>query len=64
MKGATDIIKNELASTATVRVKTVGYIEFEAIMQRTYDDIINGTPASKALESASSQLDAAWRKYR
>lgn len=64
MAGATDIIKHELAETATVRVKTTGYIEFEAIMQRTFDDIINGTPAAKALGSASSQLDAAWRKYR
>jgi ABC-type glycerol-3-phosphate transport system substrate-binding protein len=64
MSAATDIIKYELENTATVRVKTVGYIEFESIMQRTFGDIINGTPAAKALESASSELESAWRKYR
>jgi multiple sugar transport system substrate-binding protein len=64
MSGATDIIKYELGNTATVRVKTVGYIEFEAVMQRTFDDIINGTPADQALKTASSQLESAWAKYR
>jgi ABC-type glycerol-3-phosphate transport system substrate-binding protein len=64
MAGAADIIKYELANTATVRVKTAGYVEFEAIVTRMYDDIINGTPASKALSKASSDLDAAWAKYR
>jgi ABC-type glycerol-3-phosphate transport system substrate-binding protein len=64
MAGATDIIRYELENTATVRVKTVGYLEFEGIMIRTFDDIINGTPAERALGRASSELDAAWRKYR
>jgi multiple sugar transport system substrate-binding protein len=64
MTGATDIIKYELANTATVRVKTAGYIEFEGIMTRAFDDIINGTPASKALAKASSDLTAAWAKYQ
>jgi multiple sugar transport system substrate-binding protein len=64
MTGATDIIKYELANTATVRVKTAGYIEFESIMTRTFDDIINGTPASKALSKASSDLTSAWAKYQ
>jgi hypothetical protein len=47
-----------------VRVKTAGYIEFEGIMTRAFDDIINGTPASKALAKASSDLTAAWAKYQ
>jgi ABC-type glycerol-3-phosphate transport system substrate-binding protein len=64
MTGATDIIKYELANTATVRVKTAGYVEFEGIMTRAFDDIINGTPASKALSKASSDLTAAWAKYQ
>lgn len=64
MKGAADIIKYELENTATVRVKTAGYVEFEGIMTRTFDDIINGTPANKALSKASSDLNAAWAKYR
>jgi ABC-type glycerol-3-phosphate transport system substrate-binding protein len=64
MKGAADIIKYELANTATVRVKTAGYVEFESIMTRTFDDIINGTSAAKALSKASSDLTSAWAKYQ
>jgi multiple sugar transport system substrate-binding protein len=64
MKGAADIIKYELANTARVRVKTVGYVEFESIMTRTYDDIINGTDPKTALSKANSDLNAAWAKYR
>jgi multiple sugar transport system substrate-binding protein len=64
MTGAADIIKYELANTATVRVKTAGYVEFEGIMTRAFDDVINGTPADKALSKASSDLTAAWAKYK
>jgi multiple sugar transport system substrate-binding protein len=64
MKGAVDILKYELANTAVVRLKTVGYVEFEDIMGKAFGDIVNGTPAQQALERASGQLDAAWKKYR
>lgn len=64
MKGAAAIIKYELAHSATTRLKTVGYIEFESIMTTAYDDIIDGTPASSALQTASQQLAAAWAKYK
>jgi multiple sugar transport system substrate-binding protein len=47
-----------------VRLKTVGYVEFEDIIGKAFGDIINGTPAQQALTRASSQLDSAWKKYR
>lgn len=64
MKGAAKILQFELTHSATTRLKTVGYIEFESIMTTAYDDIINGTPASSALQTASQQLAAAWAKYK
>ena len=62
--GVVDLIKYELANTATLRLQTVGYVEFEDIMTTTFDDIINGTDASTALDSASSQLTDAWAKFQ
>lgn len=62
--GVVDLMKSELATTATLRLQTVGYVEFEDIMTKTFDDIINGTDAKTALASATTQLDDAWAKYR
>jgi multiple sugar transport system substrate-binding protein len=62
--GVVPLMKSELQNTATLRLKTVGYVEFEDIMTKTFDDIINGTDAKTALGSASSQLNDAWAKYR
>lgn len=64
MAGVVDLMKSELANTATLRLQTVGYVEFEDVMTKTFDDIINGTDAQTALASASTQLDDAWSKYR
>ncbi|MGL1133788.1 hypothetical protein ACSTLP_24180, partial [Vibrio parahaemolyticus] len=58
------LMKSELAKTATLRLQTVGYVEFEDVMTKTFDDIINGTDAKTALASASTQLEDAWSKYR
>ncbi|GHS84819.1 sugar ABC transporter substrate-binding protein [Actinomycetota bacterium] len=62
--GVVDLMKYELANTSTLRLQTVGYVEFEDIMTTTFDDIINGTDAATALASASSQLDDAWAKFQ
>ncbi|WP_223694082.1 ABC transporter substrate-binding protein [Leifsonia poae] len=62
--GVVDLMKSELAHTATLRLQTVGYVEFEDIMTKTFDDIINGADASTALTTATSQLTDAWAKYK
>lgn len=64
MAGAVELMKSELAHTATLRLQTVGYVEFEDIMTKTLDDIINGADAPTALKSASTDLAAAWAKYK
>lgn len=62
--GVVDLMKYELANTSTLRVQTVGYVEFEDIMTKTFSDIINGTDPSKALGAASTQLTDAWAKFK
>jgi ABC-type glycerol-3-phosphate transport system substrate-binding protein len=62
--GVVDLMKSDLSNTATLRLQNVGYVEFEDIMTKTFDDIINGTDAKTALTSASSQLTDTWAKYK
>lgn len=64
MAGAREILANEISETAVTRVKTVGYIEFEDIMGKTFADIINGTPAQDALDKANDDLTTTWAKYQ
>lgn len=61
---AAKIIDFETANTAVNRLSTVGYIEFEEILNRAFADIRNGSDAKAALESASTELETAWSKYR
>lgn len=62
--GVVDLIKYELANTSTLRVQTVGYVEFEDVMTKTFGDIINGTDAEEALTSANADLEDAWAKFQ
>ena len=64
MAGAVDLMKYELANTSALRLQTVGYVEFEDVMTRTFSDIINGAEVGAALASATAELDDAWAKYR
>ena len=61
---AAKIIDFETANTAVNRLSTVGYIEFEEILNRAFADIRNGSDAKKSLEAASKELESAWSKYR
>jgi multiple sugar transport system substrate-binding protein len=64
MAGSIDLMKSELAHTSIQRLQTVGYVEFEDVMTRTFSDIINGADTKKALQAASDELDSAWEKFR
>ena len=63
-QNAAKIIDFETSKTAVNRVQTVGYIEFESIMNQAFADIRNGTDAKTALDSAATQLTTAWKKYQ
>jgi ABC-type glycerol-3-phosphate transport system substrate-binding protein len=63
-KNAAAIIDYETSNTAVNRVATIGYIEFETIMNQAFADIRNGAAAQGTLEKASSELKTAWQKYQ
>jgi ABC-type glycerol-3-phosphate transport system substrate-binding protein len=62
--GVVDLMKSELANTSVLRLQTVGYVEFEDVMTKTFSDIINGTDASTALDTAAEDLTEAWAKFQ
>ena len=63
-KQAIAIIDYETANTAVNRVQTVGYVEFETIMNATFSDIRNGANVGKSLRDAASKLRRAWSIYK
>lgn len=63
-KNAAAIIDHETSKTAVNRVATVGYIEFETIMNQTFADIRNGADAKTSLDKATTSLKTAWQKYQ
>jgi len=64
MSGAVDLMQDELAKTATLRLQTVGYVEFEDVIGKSFSDIINGAEAKSTLDGAQDQLTSAWAKYK
>jgi multiple sugar transport system substrate-binding protein len=63
-KNAAAVIDFESSNTAVNRVPTIGYIEFETILNQAFADIRNGADPKTALDKASSELTTAWQKYR
>jgi len=63
-KNAAKIIDYETSNTAVNRVSTIGYIEFESILNQAFSDIRNGADAKTTLDKADSQLKTAWAKYK
>lgn len=63
MSGAREILEYQIPNTSIVRLKTVGYIEFEEIMGTAFADIINGSDVASTLKKASDELATAWSKY-
>lgn len=61
---AAKIIDFETSNTAVNRVPTIGYIEFETILNQAFADIRNGADAKTSLTNASDQLTTAWQKYQ
>jgi len=61
---AAKIINYETSNTAVNRVSTIGYIEFETIMNQAFADIRNGADAKTTLGKADTQLKTAWQKYQ
>lgn len=63
-KKAAKIIDYETSHTAVNRASTIGYIEFESILNQAFADIRNGADAATSLKKASEKLTTAWAKYK
>ena len=63
-KNAASIIDYETSHTAVNRVPTIGYIEFETILNQAFADIRNGAAPKPTLDRAANQLTTAWKKYQ
>ncbi|GIF14983.1 ABC transporter substrate-binding protein [Actinoplanes teichomyceticus] len=58
------IVRYALAGTSVSRPVTVGYVDFESVMNRAFADIRNGTDAAARLGQATGELTRALAKYR
>jgi multiple sugar transport system substrate-binding protein len=59
-----DIIRYALANTSVSRPVSVGYVDFESVMNKAFADIRNGTDPSARLQQATGEVDRALAKYR
>jgi multiple sugar transport system substrate-binding protein len=58
------IINNELAKNAVARPTSVGYVDFETVMNKALADIRNGTNPAQRLQQANGELQRAFDKYK
>ena len=54
---------NELTSSAVPRPSTPGFLEWESIANRAYEDIKNGADPRATLDQAAEEMDAQLAKY-
>lgn len=62
--GASTLISYETANTAVARPVSVGYVQFEEVMNRAFGDIRNGSDPKSRLDQATQQLNDAWAQLR
>ena len=56
LNGISDLVREELTKAAVHRPRSVGYIQFETIMNKAFEDIRNGAEAGAALDQASTDF--------
>jgi multiple sugar transport system substrate-binding protein len=59
-----DIIEQSLATTAVSRPVSVGYVDFESVINKAFADIRNGAEPAARLSQANGEIDRALAKYR
>jgi multiple sugar transport system substrate-binding protein len=59
-----DIVQYALATTSVSRPASVGYVDFESVMNKAFADIRNGSDATTRLNQAAGELNRALSKYR
>jgi multiple sugar transport system substrate-binding protein len=58
------IVENELNKNAVARPTSVGYVDFETIMNKAFADIRNGSDPTQRLQQATGELKRAFAKYQ
>lgn len=62
--GASILMASELANTAVHRPPSIGYVQFEDIMLRVFNDIRNGADPAKRLTAANSEVKRAFARLK
>ena len=62
--GVADLITSEIENTAVARPVSVGYVQFESLINKAFADIRNGADSGERLEQAQSQIEDAWSQLR
>lgn len=62
--GVADLITSEIENTAVARPVSVGYVQFESLINKAFGDIRNGADAGERLTQAQSQIEDAWSQLR
>ncbi|MFK0240772.1 extracellular solute-binding protein [Microbacterium sp. NPDC090281] len=62
--GVADLITSEIENTAVARPVSVGYVQFESLINKAFGDIRNGADAGERLVQAQSQIEDAWSQLR
>jgi multiple sugar transport system substrate-binding protein len=63
-KGVGALLTYELAKTAIPRPVTVGFVQFNNIMNKAFEDIRNGADITSELSQASRSLKDAWTLFK
>lgn len=63
-KGVGALLTHEVGKTAVPRPITVGFVQFNDIMNKAFSDIRNGADISSRLAQASRSLKDAWSLFR
>ncbi len=63
-KDLADITTFEISNTAVSRPRSIGYVDFETIMNKAFSDIRNGQDPQKVLAAADAELQTAFARLK
>jgi len=59
-----DLITYEISNTAVARPVSVGYVQFESLINKAFADIRNGADVGDRLAQAEQQIEDAWSQLK
>ncbi len=62
--GVSKLLTHEVSKTAVARPTTVGFVQFNDIMNKAFGDIRNGADIATRLKQASASLGEAWSLFK